>query len=193
MRQQFKVLSGKLKRPGQRLQEVALFDEAGDPMIFGVNDPFTIGFSMTPDAIYNIPSSGFVVGDGFTPVASPKIHRWGHLINFTSGGFNFYQEDLNDYGFYNEIVSLPLGWLPVGIDDANYPFRGIPVELQHYAEDQVTLRQVDSEILVPSATGLILDNDRLDASLFQPEDYIAFVLGRRVPSMTVLPTEATFE
>jgi hypothetical protein len=32
MRQQFKVLSGKLKRPGQRLQEVALFDEVGDPL-----------------------------------------------------------------------------------------------------------------------------------------------------------------
>jgi hypothetical protein len=35
MRQQFKVLSGKLKRPGQRLQEVALFDEAGDPLSIG--------------------------------------------------------------------------------------------------------------------------------------------------------------
>lgn len=32
MRQQFKVLAGKARRRGQRLQDVALFDEAGEPL-----------------------------------------------------------------------------------------------------------------------------------------------------------------
>jgi hypothetical protein len=83
MRQQFKVLAGKAKRSG-RLQEVALFDEAGEPLSLGSNAsigdrgwyyalPGSVSGTGPTVALEWDPTPGFAAGDSLLDFADPEI------------------------------------------------------------------------------------------------------------------------
>jgi hypothetical protein len=72
MRQQFKVLAGKARRSG-RLQEVALFDEAGNPFdLSGLKGTF-------------FPILDLINGHNHTFVAAEIDDFWGHNLNQQPG------------------------------------------------------------------------------------------------------------
>jgi len=55
MRQQFRVFSGLARRRGQRLQDVTLFDENGEPLILvGTPSPVILSPSILPDGITDL-------------------------------------------------------------------------------------------------------------------------------------------
>jgi hypothetical protein len=180
MRQQFKVLAGKARRSG-RLQEVALFDEAGLPFdLSGLKGKF-------------FPILDLINGHNHTFVAAEVDDFWGHNLNQQPGFVALGGFILGVGGVQIAAVGADSSRNPTIYplpDECDVRTSFAPIAGQHFGSRMALLAEIQQASVVPGET----DNAAIYIEHTDDQDWlvddIIYLTGLIALRRSVILTEA---